>query len=152
MNNQEFFKIVDYILDKGVELVQKHLEEEELPLDYVHIFSKSETEYNEFLEIIKTLGKLVDQTPTSLNYQLDEPYKTKHGLLKVIGIRRYDPEKPQRGAPDFRVANYEKFKEKYKHLMKLIVRPEFEMLELSDAEFDIFVYFLNSPLTLDLGI
>jgi len=108
------------------------------------IFTKDEMEYENLERLVSTLGQLGDRTatPTGVTYVLDKPLATAAGPLKALKIRKPDPTRPQRGASDFRVTDYSLFKEKYLsrgHNFSLIVRKEYEMLELKGV--DVLVYF-----------
>ena len=144
MAKQDLEKIVNYIINQAWRAISENTDEKDLPVDYLGIFSKDESEFRDLERLVSTLGKLGDKTATATGstYLLDEPLNTPAGPLKVLKIRKPDPTRPQRGAPDFRVKNYLAFKEKYQsrgHNFLLIVRKEYEMLELKGA--DVLVYF-----------
>jgi hypothetical protein len=93
-----------------------------------------------------TLGKPGDKTATKsgVTIILDKPIETPAGHLEVLKVRKPDPTRSQRGAPDFRVKDYNKFKEKYfltgrNSNFSLMIRKEYEMLELKGV--DVLVYF-----------
>ena len=149
MTENEFFAIIDHIVHQGGLLLERYIKDDGLSLDYVAIFSQDEEEQKQLLEIAHKLGSVVEETKTGLTFLLSQPYKTKKGNLRLVKIRYWDKNKPFRGAPDFRVNDYTSFKEKYGRLpnMNLIDRKEYEMLELSDKNSDILVYFPSEPLT-----
>lgn len=150
----ELFEIVDYIVKKGQKAARLAIPEEELVLDYVAIFCKSEDEKLQLENEIKNLGDVAEETSTGKTYKLSVTYNSPAGQLNLIKLRNPDNTRPQRGEPDFRVKNYAAFKQKYINIpgMKLIERSDYEMLELSNPKFDILVYFPNKPLGLELGL
>lgn len=137
------------ILDKYVTSKYK------LKLDYVDIFPKSEEEHKELLEQLKSLGKPIWSGSTGKTYLLDEPIETDKGLLKLLRVRIFDNSKLAfRGHPDYAVKKeeYDDFKD---YLLKqenvnLMKRPEYEMVEIWDEDFDVAVYFPSIPLTEDV--
>lgn len=154
MNLDELSLIINYIVDEGEKVKSKYLEEPTGLIDYVAIFCRDENEKQKILALTETLGVVVRDTPTGQNIKLNSPIKTKSGPVKLIKVRNTDPIKHHRGAPDFRVKDYDSFKRKYlgKKDFKLIDRGSFEMIEIYDPKADVLVYFLNIPLTTQLGI
>jgi hypothetical protein len=154
MTSQELTAIVNYIVDEGDKINKKYLDEVVGPVDYVAIFCKDENEKNELTNLITNLGEAVDETPTGINYKLNSPIETNQGPVILIKIRNTDPQKPHRGALDFRVKDYASFKNKYlgREHFNLIERPDFEMIEIWDPEADVLVYYPNIPLTQQLKI
>ncbi len=150
MKKIEIINITLSIVEDGKRSIQKKLNIEKLPIDYVAIFSQSQEEYEELTSVITKLGKRVEETSTGFTYKLYKPLKTNAGELHLIKIRKHDPKKKQRGAPDFRVKDYKKFKQRHlnKDYINLIKRPNYEMLELIGN--DILVYFPNKPLSEEL--
>ena len=147
-------EIISYIVDNTVKLKDKHTEEKSAPIDWVAVFSQNAPEYESFLKETKSMGKIVEKTPTGPIFKLDSPIKTKAGELFIIKIRKPDKTRPQKGDADFRIDNYKEFKEKYfsdKHF-SLIERKDYQMLELKDSDFDVLVYFSNPPISKVLGL
>lgn len=146
MTKQDLEKIVYYIVSQAQQAIGKNTNEDEndLPVDYMGIFAKDDAEFDAMARLVSTLGKLGDKTATSSGrtYLLDEPLKTSAGPLKVLKVRKPDPTRPQRGAPDFSIKDYSSFKEKYLSSgpnFSLIIRKEYEMMELKGN--DVLVYF-----------
>ncbi len=149
MTKEDLGQIVNYIVNRGIEAIHDNTDEKDLPIDYMGIFSKDDAEFTRMEHLLSTLGKPGDKTASKSGptFLLDEPLSTPAGLLKVIKVRKSDPTRPQRGAPDFRVNDYQAFKEKYflsgtNSNFSLIVRKEYEMLELKGI--DVLVYFPSS--------
>lgn len=144
MTKQDLEKIADYIIHQGMRAISQNTDEADLPVDYLGIFSKDENEFIELDRVLRALGKPGDSsaTKTGSTYVLHEPMSTPAGPLTVIKVRKPDPTRPQRGAPDFRVPDYQSFKEKYLSNgpnFSLMIRTDYEMLELKGV--DVLVYF-----------
>jgi hypothetical protein len=154
MKREEFEKIVNYIVDEGERVKRKYLKEETGPVDYVGIFCRDEKEKQKLFTLIKTLGIVVQETPTGPNFKLKTPILTKSGSTHFIKIRNTDPIKHQRGAPDFLVEDYYSFKKKYlgRKDFNLINREIFEMIEIWDPDADVLVYFKNITMAQVLGV
>jgi len=146
MTKQDLEKIINHIVNQGLQAISENTDEKDLLIDYIGIFSKDDNEFIDLDRLVSTLGKPGDKTATQSGstYLLDEPLNTPAGPLKVLKVRKPDPTRPQRGAPDFQVKDYPTFKEKYfskgqNHNFSLMVRKEYEMLELKGV--DVLVYF-----------
>jgi len=146
MNKEELTEAVQKIVGQANNLKNKHTAEINAPVNYACIFSQSKEEYNELLETVQKIGKVIKKTPTGLLFQIS-PIKTIAGNLQLLKIRMPDSTRPERGDADFTVTDYTDFKKKYlsKKEFKLIERENFEMIELMDKEFNVRAYFSNPP-------
>lgn len=150
MNKEDLNKIIQYIVDQGVDAIRTHTNETDFVIDYLAIFSKSKGEYHDFLKIVKTLGTEVDpaKNSTGFTFSLHDPIPTNAGMLKFLKIRKPDPTRPQRGGPDFKINDYEAFKTSYMKKsgnFALIPRKGFEMIEIKGI--DVLVYIPNKLTT-----
>jgi hypothetical protein len=145
--------IISYIASHSTELKNKYTNESKTPVEFVCIFCQNKEEYKDFTNSIKPLGKIVENTKSGFTYLLDKPISTVSGPLKLVKIRKPDPQRPERGDADFNT-NYREFKKKYKNnsRFEFIKRETFEMLRLSDPAFDVMACFSNLPKSKDLGI
>ena len=145
ITKQDLEKIVNYIVEQGLKAIKDNTDEIDLPIDYMGIFTQGDAEFAKMESLVKTLGKPGDKTATTSGstFLLDAPLQTPAGLLKVLKIRKPDPTRPQRGAPDFKVNDYQSFKNKclsgQNSNFSLIIRKEYEMIELKGE--DVLVYF-----------
>lgn len=144
MDKEKLLKVIDYIVERAIGAINQNTLGQEIIIDYVAIFAKDDTEYDQLDAILKTLGKEVDKghIQTGRTYLLNEPINTNVGKFSFLKIRKPDPTLPQRGAPDFVVKNYGEFKEKYFKTggnFTLTVRDNSEMIELKGV--DVLVYF-----------
>ncbi len=140
-------RLVQKIVKKAVDLKNKHTSEKEAKVNYACIFCQNEGQYDKFLIIMKSTGKLIKETPTGPLFHI-YPLNTVAGKLQLLKIRKPDATRPELGDADFTVKNYSEFKKKYilKTGFKLIPRENFEMIELIDPEFNVRPYFSNPPL------
>ncbi len=146
--------IADYIAARGASALREYTSESDFHLDYVAIFAKDDEEWQELQRVTESLGNEIDKETgkTGRTFWLQEPIETTAGPLRLLKIRKPDPTRPQRGAPDFKIANYKVFKGKY--LMSsgnftLMARKGYEMIELKGA--DVLVYIPSETLRERLG-
>lgn len=146
-----FSEIVNQIVSDSQKVIAKNLNDEKLDLDYVAIFSQSESEFDNLMSKIKHLGTVAEDTKTGQTFLLKTPISTPVGPLSLIKIRIPDSTRTQRGDTDFR-SDFNLLKNKYQNLpnFKLIDRGEYQMLELIDPVFNVRVYFSSVPLSSDI--
>ncbi|MDP3988234.1 MAG: hypothetical protein Q8P80_03765 [Candidatus Levybacteria bacterium] len=153
MNQEEIFKIIKYIISECNRLKNKYVDEKNLEVDYVCIFSQNKSEFNQLHKAAESLGKIVDETPMGPVFAFSSQPKTIAGSPKLLKIRKPDATRTQRGDVDFNT-DYPSFKSKYldNKAFTLIMRENFEMIELKDNSFDVLVYFSSTSLSKQLGI
>ena len=148
MASDKLKKIVQEIVSEAKELNAKHTDEANAPVNYACIFTQSDAEFDELVDAVKKLGKVVKDTAMGPVFHI-EPIETEAGMLHLLKIRKPDLKRTEKGDADFTVSNYEEFKKE--HLGKegwgLIERPEFEMLELIDSSFNVLAYYSHPTLT-----
>ncbi|MFA4817379.1 MAG: hypothetical protein WC608_01480 [Parcubacteria group bacterium] len=142
MNKNEFEKLINYIASQGL-AVFKNTDEKNPEIDYLAIFSKNEDEYKELEKIAGALGEEMDKEnhKTGRTFLLNEPMKISAGILTSVKVRLPDATRPQKGAPDFRVQDYQQFKDKYLQSsgnFTLMIRKDYEMIEIKGI--DVLVY------------
>lgn len=142
MDKNKFEEIVNYVAEQGLSTLKK-IGEENVAIDYLAIFAKDDNEYRELESIAENLGSDIDKEnhKTGRTFLLNEPMKTPAGKLTSVKVRMPDATRPQRGAPDFKVQNYQQFKDKYLQSsgnFTLMVRKDYEMIEIKGV--DVLVY------------
>lgn len=146
-------KLTQEIVTQARLLSAKHTNERDAPVNYACIFTQSQSEYEEMLNLARQMGPVIDDTPTGPVFQI-ATLSTDAGDLGLLKIRRPDPKRPERGDADFTVSDYQTFKKT--HLGKpgftLIERQNMEMLELIDPSFDVIIYYSHPTLAEALGI
>ena len=147
MTMKNFKLKIQGIVKQAASLKNRYTDEVNAPVNYACVFCQSEKEFKELSKLTKEIGKIVKQTYSGPLFYI-KPLHTVAGKLKLLKIRKPDLTKPEEGDADFTVKDYQQFKERYLKLpnFKLIKRPEFEMLELMDNDFNVRVYFSHPTL------
>lgn len=147
-------QIVNDITIQTQAMLEKHLPNLDSHISYCAIFCR---DYNEFellnSELLGSSAVLANDTATGPVYVVNA-ITTPAGPLRIIKVRRPDPTRRERGDSDYAVSAYDELKASLEGVPghNLIVRDEFEMIELIDDEFDCRVYFSNPPVEDHLGI
>lgn len=151
MNN--LIKTINYIVDRSTELKNKFTNAFTAPVEFACIFCQDREEYEKFTSLIQSLGKIIQNTPNGFTYLLNEPIETVAGSLRLVKIRKPDTQRRERGDADFNT-DYKNFKKRYQRdpRFELVQRETFEMLRLSDPEFDVMACFSSVPMSKDLHI
>lgn len=146
-------QLVEEIVKNANNLKNKHTSEKNAPVNYACIFAQNTEQYNDLLVVAKKIGSVIEETPTGPLFHI-QPLNTVMGNLRLLKIRKPDTTRLELGDADFTVSNYPEFKKKYlsQKGFKLIVRENFEMIELVDSQFNVRAYFSNPPLNEQLGI
>jgi hypothetical protein len=142
----KLIKTVKYIVTQSADLKNHFTEETSAPVEFACVFCQNNKEYKSFTKTIEKLGKVVEDTKSGYTYLLKRPIETKSGPLKLVKIRKYDPQRLERGDADFNT-DYKELKKKYiiNPRFELVKRDTFEMLRLSDPNFDVMACFSNIP-------
>jgi len=153
MNVKSLRQFVQEIVEKANALKNKHTSEEKAHVNYACIFCQSDEQYNSLVALVQEIGKVVEETLTGPLFHI-QPLDTVAGKLRLLKIRKPDTTRLELGDADFTVSNYPEFKKKYlsQKGFSLIVRKNFEMIELVDPKFNVRAYFSNPPLDKQLGI
>ena len=153
MNDSSFVDTITYVVRRSVDLKNAFTDESAAPVEFACIFCHSEEEYREFTHVIQPLGKIVERTKRGFTYLLDKSITTVAGPLRLVKIRKPDLQRLERGDADFNT-DCQAFKETYEGNPKfeLVKRPTFEMLRLSDPQFDVMACFSSIPKSKALGI
>lgn len=146
--------VIQSIVKDAEVLKGRHINENGGPVNYACIFAQTEGEYQALDTTAVGMGKAVKETKMGNVYLLEQPIETVAGPLRIVKIRKPDPARKERGDADFTVRDYPAFKEKYLNQpgFKLITRPDMEMIELADKDFDVLAYFSYPILAEVLGI
>jgi len=115
MTENELEKIIFYLVKQGLMTLERFTDEKNGVIDYVAIFAKDENEFNDLLSVAETVGQEIDRetAKTGKTFLLNKPLDTTAGVLSLIKIRKPDDIRPQRGAPDFKIPDYQQFKNRY---------------------------------------
>lgn len=139
-------EIVNYIVSQSVKLKNKYVDKLPFKIEFCDIFAHDENEYQQLTEIIGKFGNIVYPGPTGNIYLLKNPINTIAGNLYYLKIRKPDLKLHLRGDSDFDT-EYTDLKQKFQNHsnFELLVREKFEMLRLSDPDFDVMTCFSNIP-------
>lgn len=146
-NKEELIKTVKYIAQETSKLSKKIIGKT-FPIKSLTVFAHEESEYQNLIKILHDLGKSYDFN-NGPRVELYEPIIADKNRIAYLRIRIPDPERPQVGCDDFET-EYESFKNKYlsKHRnnLRLIKRPEYEMIEFFDPDFDVLAYIVSEEI------
>lgn len=153
MDAENLKQFVQEIVKKANSLKDNHTSEKETPVNYACVFCQNDEQYRSLVDIAQKIGSVIEETPTGPLFQI-QPLHTIAGDLQLLKIRKPDKTRPELGDADFTVLDYPEFKKKNltRKGFKLIVRENFEMIELADPEFDVRAYFSSTPMDKQLGI
>lgn len=143
---EELLAAVASIAEKVEGMVMKTIGRQ-LSIVYVTIFTHRAAAYDRLVELGSNLGKRTDANNGEA-FILYEPFSTAGGKVGKIRIRKPDPYRSQLGCADLKVEDYVSFKEhelaRHPQNLRLIVRPEYEMIEFFDMDSnDVLAYVLS---------
>lgn len=152
MNIEDLKNIIKDIV-AWADKVRQTIITDPVPVNYACIFCQSDEEYSSFIEIVKQMGKVVQNTKAGPVFQI-ESLPTIAGVLRLLKIRKPDPTRLERGDADFTLPNYDEFKKEHINQkgFKLIDKGDFEMIEFKSPDSNVLVYFSNPTLAEVLGI
>jgi len=150
----ELEKIVHYLVKQSLTAIKEKIGITDAILDYLAIFSKDQDEFQNLELAAQKLGEPVFQenNKTGHTYLLHAPIQTEAGPLKFLKVRLPDKTRPQRGAPDFKIHDYQTFKEKWlgsSGTFTLMPRKDYEMIEMKGE--DVLIYFPSKTADERLG-
>ena len=143
-SKEELIEAVRYVANRTSELAKKVIGKE-LPIKSLTIFAHSQPEFEGLTKLLNEMGKPYNYN-NGPRVELNEPIIADKNQITHLRIRKPDPERPQVGCNDFET-DYESFKNEYlsdhpKNL-RLIKRPEYEMIEFRDPNFDVLAYVVS---------
>ena len=146
LNKKLLIKAIKYTATQTQKLCKKAIGKE-LPIKSLTIFAHYPHEYERLIKILYDLGSLHNEH-NGPRVVLKVPIKVAQNTISYLRIRKPDPYRMQVGCNDFEVEDYRTFKSKYltkqaKNL-RLIKRPDYEMIEFFDPDFDVLAYVVSS--------
>lgn len=153
MNLSKLKNLIWTIVNDANSLMEEYVWDVDSSVNYVCIFCQDDNEFEKLSLLAKKLGTVVNETKTGPLFQIT-PLETTKWTVKLLKVRSPDKTRPERGDADFTIKNYAVFKDKYinQPWFRLIVRKNFEMIEIYDHNHDVRVYFSNPTLEKLLGI
>lgn len=139
---EELLQAIAHVAKQSNKLCEK-ITGQRLPITYLTIFAHYRDEYEQLLKIASNLGEISDAN-NGIAVKLKVPIETAGQTVIKLRIRKPDPYRTQVGCNDFDPGDYQAFKEKYlaanPNNLRVIQRPEYEMIEFYDPDFDVFSY------------
>nr|AQS33672.1 hypothetical protein [uncultured archaeon]AQS33716.1 hypothetical protein [uncultured archaeon] len=135
---------VRYVVEHASDLCDKTIGMR-LPISSLTIFAHYSDEYDKLIKIVKKLGKPFNEN-NGPRIELSKPIKLSGNIIRHIRIRIPDPYRMQVGCCDFDVKSYDPFKKKYLKCknLRVIKRPEYEMIEFFDPDYDVLAYIVSN--------
>lgn len=147
-NKKQFLVAVKYVVLQSTKLCKKSIGKK-LPIICLTIFAHYTEEYNNLVKIALKLGKIYSENNGPYVY-LKNPLKIGSNTIKYLRIRKPDPYRMQVGCNNFEVEDYQSFKRKYltkdRKNLRLIKRPNYEMIEFFDPDFDVLAYVVSKDI------
>jgi len=141
---EELIKKVKYIAEQTSKLAIS-IVGVDFPIHSLTVFSHEEKEFENLKNILSRIGKPFNEN-NGPRVVLLSPINAGENLITLLRIRKPDIERPQVGCNDFDT-DYYSFKNnylsKYPNNLKLIERPEYEMIEFYDHNFDVLAYIVS---------
>ena len=121
---------------------------ETAPITSLTIFAHYPAEFEILKKIQAEMGTQVGDV-LGPRVVLHEPIVVEGGAITHLRIRQPDPYHGQVGSNDYDIADYATFKEKFlaakPNNLRLLVRPDYELIEFWDPDFDVTGYVLSDP-------
>jgi len=145
LTKDQLDKAIEYVANKTTELCKK-ITGNEYPINGLTIFSHYQDEFDKLKRIAFGLGTLHEEH-NGPYVKLFDPISLPHNQLELLRIRQPDPYRSQVGCNDFKVPNYEKFLNQFlkanPNNLRLIKRPEYDMIEFFDPDYDVLAYVVS---------
>lgn len=143
-NREGLIEAVTYVVTETSKLAEK-IVGRSFAISSLTIFSHYQDEYELLVKILSEMG-----TPFNENngprVTLHEPIVVGTNEITHLRIRKPDVERPQVGCNDFDT-DFEAFKKQYLTAnpsnLCLIKRPDYEIIELRDPDFDVLAYVVS---------
>jgi hypothetical protein len=134
-------KALGFICAGAIDLVVEVLRQELIP-DTITVFTHSTEEYDILDNLLRNKGKVSRFTHGQTLYiESDETIAGYH--ITLLGVRKPDNTRPERGYADFPVDNYEELKTasiKNPHVKEITSGQGTALLELKHPDFDVRAY------------
>lgn len=143
---EKLLEAIGYVADKATQLCRK-ITGNEHPISGLTIFSHYPEEFQTLKKIQLEIGVLQSEY-NGLYVCLHQPIYLAHNKLELLRVRIPDPYRMQVGCCDFEVENYQNFKREFlsknPNNLRLIERPEYEMIEFFDPDYDVLAYVVSA--------
>lgn len=136
----QFLSAVRYVTRKNTLLCRKIIGKS-LPISYVTIFSHFPDEYEKLKKICGRIGGQVSEN-NGPKFALGRTMKIAGHKITAIRIRKPDPYRTHVGCCDFD-ADFNKVRIFKSENLRVIKRPDMEMIEFFHPDFDVLAYVVN---------
>lgn len=144
-DKEKLIEAVTYVATQTSDLAKKIIGQT-LPITSLTIFTHDSEEYDRLVTILHELGKPYNEH-NGPRVALFEPIKVGEHSIAHLRIRKPDQDRPHVGCNDFDVSDYQEFKSKHLIVdaknLRLIERPNYEMIEFFDPEYDVLAYIVS---------
>ena len=144
-NKEGLIEAVKYVATETSRMAEK-IVGKSFPIESLTIFAHSQSEYELLTRILADMGKPYNYN-NGPRVELNKPVIVNNNRITQLRIRKPDSERPQVGCNDFKT-DYEIFKMEYllKHPdnLRLVKRPDYEMIEFHDVNFDVLAYVVSN--------
>ena len=140
----ELKEAISYVIQQEAHLAAKAVADV-LPITYLTIFAHYPDEYDRLVGFIQAWGE-VSEANNGVKVKLQQSITEQDQNINELRIRKPDPYRMQVGCCDFGVDNYYVFKDSHlanNRNLRLIERPEYEMIEFFDPELDVLAYIVS---------
>ncbi len=140
-NENTLLIAVHYVSEQSTKLCKKVIGRE-FPINPLTIFTHYPDEFEFLKNAVLKMGTQFEYN-NGPYVNLSRPIKLIHNEFTQLRIRNPDPYRSQVGCCDFLVPDFREFKNKYlkgNPNLRVIERPEYEMIEFFDPDFDILAY------------
>ena len=148
LNEKQLIEAVKYTATETTKLCKKVVGKS-LSINSLTVFSHYDAEYKKLLKIIYKIGKPYNKH-NGLCVKLHKTIEVGEHSIQYLRIRKPDPYRTQVGCNDFEVGDYQSFKKnhvpKYPQNLRIIERPDYEMIEFFDPDFDVLAYVVSKKL------
>ncbi len=145
-DKEQLLRAAEYIATKTSELCKKVLRQN-LPISSLTVFAHYPEEYEHLTKILNALGTFYNEN-NGPRVVLDKPLKIGNNTITHLRVRKPDPHRMQVGCNDFDIENYIEFKKQnllaHPNNLRLIDRPEYEMVEFFDPDYDVLAYAVSN--------
>lgn len=145
-NQKQLIEAIKYVAVQTTKLSKKTIGKE-LSINSLTIFSHYTKEYEQLTKFLFKMGRHYKENngPYVLLYQ---PIKFRDNKITHLRIRKPDPYRMQVGCNDFEIDNYKAFKKSNlknsNKNLRIIKRPEYEMIEFFNPDFDVLAYVVSN--------
>jgi hypothetical protein len=141
LTSRQFDEAIAYVAGSVRELSGTVIGER-FPLESLTVFAHYDDEYERLVDLLRAKGEQVGENNGPF-VKLAAPIAD----VALIRVRKPDPYRMQVGCADLRVPDYEEFKRRYIGApgVRLIERPEYEMLEVHHPDYDVLAYIVSAP-------